>query len=264
MYANKRLGQHFLHDPAIIERIITAIAPQPGDHVIEIGPGRGALTLPLAASGARLDLVELDRTLAGALDVHPELANVRVHHANALEIDYARFAHDGPFRLVGNLPYNISSPLLFRFLEAAEHIRDMTLMLQREVVERMAASPDTRDYGRLTVMLAARCRVQKLFIVRAGAFSPPPKVESALVRVVPHSEPPFDPGDWKLFERIVRAGFTARRKTLRNALRAVADAERIEAAGIDPGARPDTLAPADYARLAKQLSRDTRSGKDKG
>lgn len=257
MYANKRLGQHFLHDPAIIDRIITAINPQPGDHIVEIGPGRGALTLPLAASGARLDLVELDRSLAGALEAHPDLGHVRVHRANALEVDYARFADRGPFRLVGNLPYNISSPLLFRFLEAAAHIRDMTLMLQREVVERMVASPGTRDYGRLTVMLAARCRVQKLFVVRAGAFSPPPKVESAIVRVVPHAEPPFDPGDWTVFERIVRAGFTARRKTLRNALRTVADAEQIAGAGIDPGVRPDTLAPADYARLAKRLSEDT-------
>ena len=256
MYANKRLGQHFLHDPAIIDRIVSAINPRPDDHIVEIGPGRGALTLPLAASGARLDLIELDRTLAESLAAHPDLAGVRVHRANALEIDYARFASDGPFRLVGNLPYNISSPLLFRFLEAAKHIRDMTLMLQREVVERMVASPGTRDYGRLTVMLAARCRVEKLFIVRAGAFSPPPKVESAIVRVVPHAAPPFDPGDWGLFEKLVRAGFGARRKTLRNALRALADADRIEAAGLDPRARPDTLSPEDYARLAGDLARE--------
>ncbi len=256
MYANKRLGQHFLHDPAIIDRIISAVDPRPGDHIVEIGPGRGALTLPLAASGARLDLVELDRILAEALAAHPDLARVRVHRANALEIDYARFATDGPFRLVGNLPYNISSPLLFRFLEAAEHIRDMTLMLQREVVERMVASPGTRDYGRLTVMLAARCRVEKLFLVRAGAFSPPPKVESAIVRVVPHATPPFDPVDWGLFEKLVRAGFGARRKTLRNALRALADAEQIEAAGLDPRARPDTLSPEDYARLAGHLAHE--------
>ncbi len=253
MYANKRLGQHFLHDPAIIDRIISAINPRPDEHIIEIGPGRGALTLPLAASGARLDLIELDRTLAEALTTHPELTHAHVHHANALEIDYAQFAGDGPFRLVGNLPYNISSPLLFRFLEAAEHIRDMTLMLQREVVERMVASPGTRDYGRLTVMLAARCRVEKLFIVRAGAFSPPPKVESAIVRVVPHAEPPFDPGDWKLFEKLVRAGFGARRKTLRNALRTHADTVVIEAAGLDPGARPDTLSPTDYGNLSRLL-----------
>lgn len=252
-YANKKLGQHFLHDPAIIGRILDAVRPRAGEHIVEIGPGRGALTLPLAASEARLSLVELDRTLAAALGEHPELRHVEVHRGNALEVDYAAFAEEGPIRIVGNLPYNISSPLLFRFLEAAPHISDMTLMLQREVVERMVAAPATRAYGRLTVMLAARCRVEKLFLVRAGAFSPPPKVESAVVRVVPHAEPPFEPGDWLLFETLVRAGFGARRKTLRNALRAHAEATVIEAAGLDPGARPDTLAPADYGRLSRLL-----------
>ncbi|MGH8127435.1 MAG: 16S rRNA (adenine(1518)-N(6)/adenine(1519)-N(6))-dimethyltransferase RsmA [Gammaproteobacteria bacterium] len=253
MRANKRLGQHFLHDPAVIGRILAAVDPRPGEHIIEIGPGRGALTAGLAASGARLTVIELDRTLAAELAAHPDLQTVEVLQTNALKVDYAELAIDGPIRIVGNLPYNISSPLLFRFLEAAPHIRDLTLMLQREVVERMAARPNTRAYGRLTVMLAARCRVEKLFAVGAGAFSPPPKVESAVVRLVPHVEPPFDPGDWNLFERLVRAGFSARRKTLRNALRALAEVATIEAAGLDPGARPDTLAPADYARLSNHL-----------
>lgn len=253
MRANKRLGQHFLHDPAVIGRILEALDACPGEHIVEIGPGRGALTAGLATSGARLTVIELDRGLAAKLASHPDLGAVEVLQANALKVDYAALADDGPIRLVGNLPYNISSPLLFRFLEAAPHIYDMTLMLQREVVERMVARPSTRAYGRLTVMLAARCRVEKLFIVGAGAFSPPPKVESAIVHVVPHAEPPFDPGDWNLFERLVRAGFSARRKTLRNALRALADTATIEAAGLDPRARPDTLAPADYARLARTL-----------
>ncbi|MGH8274809.1 MAG: 16S rRNA (adenine(1518)-N(6)/adenine(1519)-N(6))-dimethyltransferase RsmA [Gammaproteobacteria bacterium] len=253
MYANKRLGQHFLHDPAVIARILAAIDAQPGEHIVEIGPGRGALTAGLAASGVRLTVIERDRTLATELAARPDLAAAEVLQANALKVDYAALAADGPIRIVGNLPYNISTPLLFRFLEAAPRIRDMTFMLQREVVERMAAQPDTRAYGRLTVMLAARCRVEKLFTVGAGAFNPPPKVESAVVRLVPHAEPPFDPGDWNLFEQLVRAGFTARRKTLRNALRALTGATTIEAAGLDPCARPDTLAPADYARLAKTL-----------
>lgn len=253
MYANKRLGQHFLHDPAVIGRILAAVAPRPGEHIVEIGPGRGALTAGLAASGARLTVIELDRSLAAGLASRSGLAAVQVLQANALKVDYAALAGKESMRIVGNLPYNISSPLLFRFLETAPHIRDMTLMLQREVVERMVAQPNTRTYGRLTVMLAARCRVEKLFIVGAGAFSPPPKVESAVVRLVPHAEPPFDPGDWDLFERLVRAGFTARRKTLRNALRTLADTTTIEAAGLDPRARPDTLSPADYARLAKAL-----------
>ncbi len=252
--ANKRLGQHFLHDPAVIGRILDALNARPGEHIVEIGPGRGALTTGLAASGARLTVIELDRNLATELAAHPEFSAVDVRQANALKVDYATLAADGPIRIVGNLPYNISSPLLFRFLDAAAHIRDLTLMLQREVVERMAAVPDTRAYGRLTVMLATRCRVEKLFVVGAGAFSPPPKVESAVVRLIPHSEPPFELGDSTLFARLVRAGFSARRKTLRNALRTLADAAAIEAAGLDPGVRPDTLAPADYARLARHLT----------
>jgi len=253
MYANKRLGQHFLHDPTVIGRILDALNPRPGEHIVEIGPGRGALTAGLAASGARLTVIELDRSLAADLAAHPELAGADVRQLDALKVDYAALADDGPIRIVGNLPYNISSPLLFRFLEAAPHIRDLILMLQREVVERMAASPGTRTYGRLTVMLAARCRVEKLFAVGAGAFNPPPKVESAVVRLVPHAEPSFDPGDWIVFANLVRAGFGARRKTLRNALRALADTTAIEAAGLDPGARPDTLSPADYGRLSLLL-----------
>ncbi|MGH8427665.1 MAG: 16S rRNA (adenine(1518)-N(6)/adenine(1519)-N(6))-dimethyltransferase RsmA [Gammaproteobacteria bacterium] len=253
MHANKRLGQHFLHDPAVIARIVAAIAPQPGEHIVEIGPGRGALTRPLAASGARLTVVELDRALAAALTADPLLHGVEVMRGDALKVDYAAIASGERLRIVGNLPYNISSPLLFRFLDASAHLRDLTLMLQREVVERMIAAPDTRAYGRLTVMLAARCRVEKLFIVGAGAFTPPPKVESAVVRLVPHAEAPFDPGDWTLFERLVRAGFTARRKTLRNALASLADAAAIEAAGLDPGVRPGTVTAAGYARLAHFL-----------
>lgn len=254
MYANKRLGQHFLHDPTVIGRILDAIDPRPGEHIVEIGPGRGALTAGLAASGARLTVIELDRRLAAELAARAGLAAADVRREDALKTDLAALAGDGSIRLVGNLPYNISSPLLFHFLEAADRISDMTLMLQREVVDRMVAHPGTRTYGRLTVMLAARCRVEKLFLVRAGAFSPPPKVESAVVRIVPHAEPPFDPGDWALFEQAVRAGFTARRKTLRNALRALADVAAIEAAGLDPRSRPDTLSPADYAALSRRLS----------
>ncbi len=252
--ANKRLGQHFLHDPAVIGRILDAIDPRPGEHIVEIGPGRGALTAGLAASGARLTVIELDRRLAAELAARADLAAADVRRGDALKTDLAALAGDGTIRLAGNLPYNISSPLLFHFLEAADRIADMTLMLQREVVDRMVARPGTRTYGRLTVMLAARCRVEKLFVVRAGAFSPPPKVESAVVRVVPHAVPPFDPGDWSVFEEVVRAGFSARRKTLRNALRALADAAAIEAAGLDAGARPDTLSPSDYARLALAIS----------
>ncbi|MGH7057716.1 MAG: 16S rRNA (adenine(1518)-N(6)/adenine(1519)-N(6))-dimethyltransferase RsmA [Acetobacteraceae bacterium] len=255
MKANKRLGQHFLHDPAIIARIVAAVSPQPGERIVEIGPGRGALTRPLAQSGATLTVIELDRDLAAALAGDPELSGIEIIRADALDVDYATLADDAKLRVVGNLPYNISSPLLFRFLEAAGHISDMTLMLQREVVERMVAVPDTRAYGRLTVMLAARCRVERLFTVGAGAFAPAPKVESAVTRLVPHAVPSFDPGDWTLFERLVRAGFTARRKTLRNALHGLADEATLCTAGLDPGARPGTVSPAGYANLSRLLSR---------
>lgn len=184
----------------------------------------------------------------------PALAGVEILRADALAVDYAAVAAGTPLRIVGNLPYNISSPLLFRLLADLASVRDLTLMLQREVVERMTARPGTRAYGRLTVMLAARCTVAKLFAVGTGAFTPPPRVESAVVRLVPHPAPPFDPGDWALFERLVRLGFAARRKTLRNALRGVTDAAGIAAAGLEPGARPDTLAAADYARLSRTLA----------
>jgi 16S rRNA (adenine1518-N6/adenine1519-N6)-dimethyltransferase len=252
--ANKRLGQHFLHDPKIIARIIEAVAPRAGERIVEIGPGRGALTRPLAAGAAHLTAIELDRGLAAALAADPTLAGVTILRADALAVDYARLVRGARLRIVGNLPYNISSPLLFRLMDAAEHIADLTLMLQREVVERMIAAPGTPAYGRLTVMLAAHCRAEKLFTVGAGAFAPPPKVESALVRLVPHTAAPFDPGDWKLFDMLVRAGFTARRKTLRNALGGLADTAAIRAAGLDPGARPGTLSPADYADLARYLT----------
>lgn len=255
MHANKRLGQHFLHDPAVIDRIVAAVAPRAGEAIVEVGPGRGALTRALAASGADLAVIELDRDLADALAIDPALGGVEIIRANALRVDYGALAGNGRLRIVGNLPYNISSPLLFRFLGASAHLEDLTLMLQREVAERMAAAPGTRAYGRLTVMLAAHCRVDKLFTVGPGAFSPPPRVESAVVRLVPYAAPPFDPGDWTLFEQLVRAGFTARRKTLKNALGKLVDTAAIEAAGLDPHARPDTVAPEGYAGLAHQLAR---------
>lgn len=252
--AKKRLGQHFLHDPAIIARIITVIDPRPNEHLVEIGPGRGALTHSLAASGAHLTLIELDRTLAARLGSEPDLARAKILQADALTIDYAELAHAQPIRIVGNLPYNISTPLLFRFLQASTRLVDLHLMLQREVVERMAAPPGTRSYGRLTIMLAARCQTSKLFTIGPGAFQPPPKVDSSVVRLVPHPTPPFDPGDWGLFDQLVRRGFSARRKMLRNAFHDLLDPALIKTAGLDPCARPDTLKPADYAALARILS----------
>jgi 16S rRNA (adenine1518-N6/adenine1519-N6)-dimethyltransferase len=236
----KRFGQHFLHDPAVVRRIADAIAPAPGEFILEIGPGEGVLTRPLAASGARLETVEIDRDLAGALRAEGLL----VHVADVLEFDFGGLPPGA--RIVGNLPYNISTPLLFRLAAQGARLRDLHFMLQREVVDRMVAAPSTPAYGRLSVMLQARFRLDKLFGVPAGAFRPPPRVESAVVRLVPLPDP-LDrgiPG----FADVVRRAFSARRKTLRNAL-GLPD-EALAALGLEPRLRPENLSPDDYARVA--------------
>ncbi|MGH8686473.1 MAG: 16S rRNA (adenine(1518)-N(6)/adenine(1519)-N(6))-dimethyltransferase RsmA [Burkholderiales bacterium] len=240
----KRFGQHFLHDPGVVRRIVEAVAPGPRDFVLEIGPGEGALTELLGARAGRLELVEIDRDLAAALTAR----GFAVHAADALEFDFAALPEGA--RIVGNLPYNISTPLLFRLAEQAAHAADLHFMLQLEVVERMVAAPSTPDYGRLSVMLQARFRMQKLFRVGAGAFRPPPRVESAVVRLTPLAEP-LDRGV-PAFADVVRRAFSARRKTLRNAIALPAVA--LAALGIDPGLRPENLAPADYVRIARRLS----------
>jgi 16S rRNA (adenine1518-N6/adenine1519-N6)-dimethyltransferase len=250
MVARRRFGQHFLHDPAIIGRIVAAIDPRPGDELLEIGPGRGALTGPLMARTGRLEAIEIDRDLAQRL-ARQYGAALTLHQADALTVDFAALAAGRALRVCGNLPYNISTPLLFRLLESAAYIRDMHFMLQREVVERMAASAGSRTYGRLTVMLAARCRVEKLFTVGAGAFQPPPKVESALVRLIPYAQAPFQIAAPERFARVVAAAFAQRRKTLRNALAGYVDTAGFLAAGVDPGRRAETVSAQEFARLAQ-------------
>ncbi|NGP54138.1 16S rRNA (adenine(1518)-N(6)/adenine(1519)-N(6))-dimethyltransferase RsmA [Thioalkalivibrio sp. XN8] len=248
----KRFGQHFLHDPTVIERIVRAIGPVPGERLVEIGPGEGALTLPLLARGAKLTVIELDRDLAARLAARPEAgAALTVVQADALKIELAELAAPGErLRLVGNLPYNVSTPLLFRFIQQLAVIRDMHFMLQREVVERMAAGPGTKAYGRLSVMLAVACRVESLFDIGPGAFRPPPKVWSSVVRLEPWAAPPFPVKDPARFAEVVRRAFGQRRKTLRNALSGLVGEDAIRAAGCDPGARAETLPPAAFARLA--------------
>ncbi|HEX4895199.1 MAG TPA: 16S rRNA (adenine(1518)-N(6)/adenine(1519)-N(6))-dimethyltransferase RsmA [Solimonas sp.] len=249
--AKKRFGQNFLHDPNVIERILRAVNAQPGEQIVEIGPGLGALTAPLLQRIPALDVVELDR------DVIPHLQaacghnpGLRITQADALTVDYRRFAvAGGQVRLVGNLPYNISTPILFHLLAQADGIRDMHFMLQKEVVERMAAGPGEDAYGRLSVALAARCEVAHLFNVGPGAFKPAPQVDSAVVRLVPRA-PDFEIADWSRFDAIVAAAFAQRRKTLANGLRQLMDAERIRAAGIDPGIRAERLHARDFARLS--------------
>jgi 16S rRNA (adenine1518-N6/adenine1519-N6)-dimethyltransferase len=247
----KRFGQHFLHDPGVIRRIVAAIAPQPGDHLVEIGPGEGAITFELLRAIGRLDAVELDRDLIEPLrERNSGIGELVVHGADALRFDFCSLAAgDERLRLVGNLPYNISTPLLFHLLDQSRCIRDMHFMLQKEVVERMAAEPGGKDYGRLSVMLQARCAVIPLFSIGPGAFRPPPKVDSAVVRLVQLAMPP-EIADQAVFARLVAAAFAQRRKTLRNGLKGLLSAEEIAALGIDPGVRAEQLPLADFVRLA--------------
>jgi 16S rRNA (adenine1518-N6/adenine1519-N6)-dimethyltransferase len=251
--AKKHLGQNFLHDRGVIDRIVLAVNPQPGDRIVEIGPGQGALTLPLLDRHGALTAIEFDRDLlqplAAAASTHGMLTLIP---ADVLSVDFTALAGDAPLRLVGNLPYNLSSPILFHALEHAAAIRDMHFMLQKEVVERMAAVPGNKVYGRLTVMLQAYCTVTPLLTVPPGAFRPAPKVDSAVVRLVPRAPGTIGIDDPKRFADVVRAGFGQRRKTLRNALNGVADLATIEAAGVRPDARAEQLSVADFVRLANQ------------
>jgi len=250
--ARKRFGQHFLHDRAIITRILNAFDPRPGQAIVEIGPGLGALTLPLLERIDSLDVVEIDRDAIRELRSRvPADRTLRIHEGDVLQFDVARLRRGPePLRLVGNLPYNISTPLLFHLLSMREHIADMHFMLQKEVVDRMAAAPNSAAYGRLTVMLAPWVKVEPLFEIGPGAFRPPPQVTSSVVRLIPHVHTPFPIADHGKFARIVAAAFAQRRKTLRNALRAVVPEDVIRQAGIDPGARGETLTPAAFAELA--------------
>lgn len=254
--AKKRLGQHFLHDPGTIERIVRAIAPARGDRLVEIGPGRGAITLPLLEATGELDVIEIDRDVLPALEERCRgRGELRVHLEDALEFDFRALRGDGaPLRLVGNLPYNISTPLLFRFVEQLDAVSDMHFMLQKEVVARMAARPGGKEYGRLTVMLAPWVRVEPLFDIGTGAFAPPPRVVSTFFALRAHATPPFTIDDPSAYARVVAAAFGQRRKTLRNSLAALLDTARIEAAGVDPTARAETLSPSQFASLAAELA----------
>ena len=253
--AKKRYGQHFLHDPGTIERIVRAIDPRPGDRIVEVGPGRGAITVPLLAAAGSLDVIEIDPDVVPRLEERcAGVGHMRLHLADALEFDFRALRGDGPaLRLVGNLPYNISTPLLFHFIAQLDAIASMHFMLQKEVVARMAAAPGGKDYGRLTVMLAPWVRVEPLFDIGTGAFSPPPKVVSTFFALHPHAAPPFEIADHATFARVVFAAFSQRRKTLRNSLSGLLDAAAIAAAGVDPGARPETLFPAQFAALASHV-----------
>jgi 16S rRNA (adenine1518-N6/adenine1519-N6)-dimethyltransferase len=251
----KRFGQNFLHDQNVIARILGAIRPRPGDNLVEIGPGQGAISQGLLQGAGRLVAVELDRDLIQGLQEKLQgLGELELHNADALRFDFRPLAARGPLRLIGNLPYNISTPLLFHLLTLGPLAQDMHLMLQKEVVERMAASPGGKDYGRLSVMLQARAEVLPLFDVAPGAFWPVPKVESSVVRVRPYAQSPYRIGSEADFARLVAAAFSQRRKTLANCLKGVLSAAEIQAQDIDPKARAETLSIADFVRLANRLS----------
>ena len=253
----KRFGQNFLHDQQVIDRIIACIAPRATDLFVEIGPGQAALTFPLLASGAELHLIEIDRDLAAGLRL--EFAGhdrVTIHARDALKADLADLTGGRSFRLVGNLPYNISTPLIFHVLKWHKLVRDMHFMLQKEVVERLAAQPGTRVYGRLSVMTQYRCQVTPLFDVAPDSFTPRPRVHSSIVRLQPLASEPVDAGSSECLDRVVRSAFSQRRKTLRNSLSTLLDQQQIIRSGIDPGQRAEQLSLSQFAALARALSFD--------
>lgn len=252
--ARKRFGQNFLHDPSIIGRIAQSIAPRPDQHLVEIGPGLGAITSLLLPHCAQLDAVELDRDLVAHLQ--QQFANqphFRLHSADALEFDFCTLSTAGEkLRVVGNLPYNISTPILFHLLDQSRCIQDMHFMLQKEVVERMAAAPGNKTYGRLSVMLQLDCQVEHLFDIGPGAFTPAPKVDSSFVRLTPKAAPIYDPELKPALAKIVSAAFAQRRKTLHNNLKGLLSDAQISDSEIDPAIRAEQLSPLQFVRLALQ------------
>ncbi|GAA5130064.1 16S rRNA (adenine(1518)-N(6)/adenine(1519)-N(6))-dimethyltransferase RsmA [Alloalcanivorax gelatiniphagus] len=248
--ARKRFGQHFLHDPAIIERLVRSVAPADGQSLVEIGPGQGALTYPLLDEVDHLQVVELDRDLIALLHERIAPERITIHESDALRFDFAALADGRPLRVVGNLPYNISTPLIFHLLDQAGAIADMTFMLQKEVVDRLTAAPGGKDYGRLSVMVQYHCQADYLFFVPPGAFRPPPKVDSAVVRLTPYRAPPWPADDPAWLARLVAQAFSQRRKAIRNSLKSLIDVSVFATTGIDAGLRPDHLTVADYVALA--------------
>lgn len=249
----KRFGQHFLHDRHVIARIIDAINPQSDDQLVEIGPGRGALTLPLLDTVRHLDIIEIDRDLIAWWQQQGK-PNLTIHAVDALKVDYCTLQNQPArkMRIVGNLPYNISTPILFHLLRYRQCIADMHFMLQKEVVDRMGAGPGSKDYGRLSIMLQFYCTVEPLFDVLPGAFNPPPKVDSSIVRLIPHAQLP-EGIDETLLQQLVTQAFSQRRKTLRNSLKQWFTSEQLLALGVDPGERPEQLEPEVFVQLARHM-----------
>ncbi|WP_434357090.1 16S rRNA (adenine(1518)-N(6)/adenine(1519)-N(6))-dimethyltransferase RsmA [Parasalinivibrio latis] len=253
--ARKRFGQNFLNDPFIIDGIVSAINPRPGQNLLEIGPGLGALTEPVAAQVDKLTVVELDRDLAERLRHHPQLKDkLTIHEGDAMRFDFSALAKpENKLRVFGNLPYNVSTPLMFHLFSYADSIADMHFMLQKEVVNRLAAGPGTKAYGRLTVMAQYYCKVVPVLEVPPESFKPAPKVDSAVVRLVPHDTLPHPATNLKWLDRVCREGFNQRRKTVRNCFKSLADTETLESLGIKPDMRPENLTLAQFVALANWL-----------
>ena len=251
----KRFGQNFLHDHNIIYSILSSLNAQTKDHWVEIGPGMGALTEPLLAQGLNLEVVELDRDLVVYLkDKFKAYPDLKIHSADALKFDFAALAkEDEKLRVIGNLPYNISTPLMFHLLDNANCIEDMHFMLQKEVVDRICAEPGSKKYGRLSVMMQYYCKTELLFDVPPESFDPAPKVMSAIVKLIPHAEPPVVVNNHKMLNRVVVQAFSQRRKTLRNSLKKLISEEAISALGIDPTLRAEVISLADFARLSNLI-----------
>ena len=262
--ARRRFGQNFLVSDGVIRKIVDAIAPRASDTVVEIGPGLGALTGPLLERLDHLHVVEIDRDLIARLRARFPPERLTIHEGDALEFDFGALASGGRLKIVGNLPYNISSPLLFHLAQYADRVHDMHFMLQKEVVDRMVAAAGTKDYGRLSVMLQYRFHLERLFVVPPGAFNPPPKVDSAVVRLIPIGVTEVGARGTArrpdLFAVLVAAAFSQRRKMLRNTLRELLGEREIAALGISPTARAETLSVADFVKLANRLAELSADG----
>ena len=254
--AKKRFGQNFLNDPYVIDGIVSAINPRPGQNLVEIGPGLGAITEPVGREIDKFTVIELDRDLAARLRIHPELGSkLTIYEGDAMRFDFTQLIQEGnKLRIFGNLPYNISTPLMFHLFEFHKDIQDMHFMLQKEVVNRLAAGPGTKAYGRLTVMAQYFCKVMPVLEVPPTAFVPPPKVDSAVVRLVPYEVLPHPAKDLKWLDRVCREGFNQRRKTVRNCFKTLLTKEQLEALDINPSHRPENLTLEQFVRMANWLN----------
>jgi 16S rRNA (adenine1518-N6/adenine1519-N6)-dimethyltransferase len=253
--ARKRFGQNFLNDPYIIDGIVSAINPQPGENIVEIGPGLGALTEPVAKQVDKLTVVELDRDLAERLRNHADLKEkLTIHEGDAMKFDFNLLVKpNNKLRIFGNLPYNISTPLMFHLFEFHKDVQDMHFMLQKEVVNRLCAGPGSKAYGRLTVMTQYYCKVVPVLEVPPTAFVPPPKVDSAVIRLVPYETLPFPTTSMPWLERVCREGFNQRRKTVRNCYKNLLSVEQLEALGVTPSLRPENLTLQQFVAMANWL-----------